>query len=229
MEFLPKQWLGALLAGLGIFSVCIGAVTHHRAKEAESWPIASGVVTKATIITSQSRRRSKSTRRKTRHLPEIQFIYSVGNVQIMHKQLYFSNSSPAQVIKKYPKGSKVAVTYNPQDVNDSFIEPPELSNSFVMYGLGGFLFAVGSSLLMAPLLWRTRKRRISEKSTSHDSSSGKPIEPSKPFQPARVQSRPVTIGDVSALIGQDVRELMLDGWTDRQIQLLVDQKLADRQ
>ncbi len=225
MEYLIKNWLGIALIGLGVFAISIGLATAKRVNDSANWPSTPGEITKSMIVTKQRRRRRS--RPTTQHLPEIQFEYTVGSSKLMHKQLYFSNQSPAQVVKKYPKGSNVVVKYNPNDINDSFLEPPELANSYVMYGMGAFLVLLGVSFLAAAVLFRNsnHKGAISENTAKLQTGDQKTkVNPTD----RKHRTRPETIGDISAVIGHDVRELKLDGWSDQQIQELMDEKLAGR-
>ena len=53
--------------------------------------------------------------------------------------------------------------------------------------------------------------------------------PTKPPTKRPPTKRPATIGEISGVIGCDVRELIIDGWTWDQVNELVDRKMAEQQ
>lgn len=213
MNYLAKNWLAICLLFTGIAVTALGLVNRQRAIESVDWPTVPGVVTKSTIVTKTKRRRSRRQGPRKVHLPEIEYSYTVGNTQLQHKQMYFQEGSAAQVIKKYPSGSEVVVTYNPDDLNDSFLEPPSMESNAVVCGLGTFFILIGVAMLVLP--------RILQKPQVKS-----PMPVAGPQ--SNESSHPVTINAISHLIGIDVRELIVRGWTDRQIDELVDQILADQ-
>ncbi len=202
IDLLAKHWLSILLTALGLFAITIGTVNQQRVAASKNWPSVSGTVTKASIVTTKRRRRARSNRIRTKQLPEIQFSYQVADVEISNRQRYFAESSPARVIRKYPVGSTVSVTYDPSNQSDSFIEPPTPSN--VPTGMGALLLTVAGAMTLVPKFVRKAKQ-----------------------EPPR--KRPNTIGEISSVIGQDVRELKISGWTDQQISALITKKLAESQ
>lgn len=140
--------LGILIVGMTIIVFAI--VIQQRATESADWPTAVGSVTKSTIITKTIPRRTRSTRPSTRQLAEIEYRYSVDATQLRHKQIYFVKLSVGQALKKYPLGAIVNVTYNPDDVNDSFLEPPDPESSTVVIALGSL--CILTSIVMLAFL-----------------------------------------------------------------------------
>lgn len=217
MNYFAKNWLAFSMLVAGLAVTTLGLTNRKRAIESADWPSVPGLVTKSTIVTKTKRRRSQRQGPRQVHLPEIEYSYTVGNTQLQHKQIYFSDDSAARIVKKYPKGQAVTVTYNPKDVNDSFLEPPSLQTNAVVCGLGTFFAFIGIAMLVVPKLLHKP-----------------PVQPPTPIeietnQSAEDKHHPVTIGEISQLLGRDVRELITNGWTDTQIENLIDQKLAEFQ
>lgn len=198
MDIVLNNWLAIMLTVLGLFSITVGVVNQQRVTASTQWPSVSGIVTKSSIVTTRRPRRGRSNRARTKKLPEIQFNYQVDDKQLSNRQRYFADQSVAQVVKKYPVGSTVPVTYDPDKQSDSFIEPPTPSS--VPAGMGILLLAVAAGMVLVA-------RRDTPK-------------------PAKA---PTTIGEISSLIGQDVRELKISGWTDQQVSKLIEKKLAESQ
>ena len=220
MEFPLRNWLGIGFLCGGVFVSSLSFSSSETATDSANWPRVLGEITETKIIAKPGRQRLRKTQPTFDYLPTVEFKYRVGNSQLLHRQIHFPELTPAQIVKKYPTGAQVVVTYDPDDVNDSFLEPPTMQTSDTLNGAGVLLLAVGSCILILPAFIRALGFAESSIEESDPAMEPRPLT-------AVCESRPTTIGDISAVIGRDVRELKLSGWSDRQIQELIDQKLAN--
>ena len=156
MDYLLGKWLAFVLLTMGVFVLVVGWGNSSRVQNSADWPSVSGVVLESKIITKQRRRNPKGTAPlRTVHLPEIHYQYSISGTKLLDKQTYFVDQSPARVVKKYPRDAEVMVTYNPSDLNDSFLESPEKSTSYPLYCFGGMLVLIAMAMLLGPIWFCT--------------------------------------------------------------------------
>lgn len=147
MSFFAKHWFSFFLIALGVFAASIGVMNSRRLADSADWPSTQGVVEKSLIVT-KTRRRSGRTR--TYHKPKVQFRYIVDGKLLTNDQFRFEDQSAAQVMKKYPSGTSVTVTYDPNKPEDSFVERP--AESSVPQGMGTMLMMLGTAFLVTPSL-----------------------------------------------------------------------------
>lgn len=147
MSFLARHWFSFFLIGLGVFTLTVGVMNSRRVADSADWPSTSGVVENSHIVT-KTRRRSGRTR--TYHKPKVQFRYVVAGKLLTNDQFAFADASAARVVKKYPSGTNVSVTFDPDRPEDSFIEAPVETS--VPYGMGTTMMLLGTAFLVMPRL-----------------------------------------------------------------------------
>ncbi len=217
MKTIPQHWFPAILIGLGILILVFGIKNRMLALVSADWPQVHGNITDVQIVKKTSRRRMRSAR-QTSYQTEISFAYSVGQKEHESKQLMFEDSrSAAQIAKQYPVGSTAIVMYNPDTPSDSFLEPPSPSTTFGLFVFGIIFLTSG----IVCLCFERLKKPNTD--ANHVQPTLRPVSNSE-----RANERPSTIGDISAVIGRDVRELIIEGWTQQEVQNLVTKKLAER-
>jgi hypothetical protein len=153
------NFIGGLIIG-PIFLV-VGAVVAFyfgkpivdNAKASLKWPTVEGRVTVSTV----ERKRSSDS---TTYAANVGYDYEVDGEKRMGDTVWFggnfssSNSGLArETVDKYPAGSQVRVYYNPEDPDQSVLEPGAFWTTYMVYGIGLLLFGIGL-LVTGGFVWK---------------------------------------------------------------------------
>jgi hypothetical protein len=153
------NFIGGLIIG-PIFLV-VGAVVAFyfgkpivdNAKASLKWPTVEGRVTVSTV----ERKRSSDS---TTYAANVGYEYEVDGQKQLGDTVWFggnfssSNSGLArETVDKYPAGSQVQVYYNPEDPNQSVLEPGAFWTTYMVYGIGLLFFGIGL-LATGAFVWK---------------------------------------------------------------------------
>ncbi len=105
------------------------------------WPKATGSVTSSEVVSTTQHRNGHS---ETVYLPSINYTYSVNGVELRGDKISFrtrfEGETLAQItVARYPIGSNVAVSYDPDDPATSVLEPGADRTNWIPIGFGGFV------------------------------------------------------------------------------------------
>lgn len=133
---------GVIFVGLGVFITNNGFTELQRAKQSETWPSVSGVITKSELVVTKKKRTGKKRRRnKTSYKPKIEYSYQVENKQYSNNQLSFSGyrsdkSGVEATVNFYPVTKVIDVFYNPTNPQESVLEKGASKLNYVLIGAG---------------------------------------------------------------------------------------------
>jgi hypothetical protein len=149
--------LATLLAGAFTVAVLVSTARQHRAS---SFATTEGVVTASEI---QARPRGGTPREEQRleFEPRISFSYRVGGRDYVSSAFRYDRrvtrhrGRAAQVVARYPVGSRVTVHYDPRDPADAILEPGTTAAHRWLVGLSapmlvGVVGAWGAALRRSP-------------------------------------------------------------------------------
>lgn len=110
---------------LGIGLIILAIVQRNKAKAAEAWPTAPGVILSSGLSRHDSYDTDTGT--STSFKPEVQYQYNVMGQNFTGDKLSFGNVSysyniAAKKIAPYPQGTQVLVHYDPADPSKSVLE-----------------------------------------------------------------------------------------------------------
>lgn len=118
----------------------------------ESWPAVDGQIITSTITSSY---RSGSSREK--HIPVVEFEYSVEGKSFRGDRIRFATSiysdykSAEVVTKRYSVGRTVPVFYDPEDASNSVLEPGKSGSRWYLIGIGIVIAAFAGKMLVTRL------------------------------------------------------------------------------
>jgi hypothetical protein len=139
--------------------------------ESETWPIADGVIIASradTNISSEPSSRGVSFTDRA----DIAYQYTVDNQKMAGSAIsfsYFYSSSndeeTSKFVRKYPRGKKVAVHYDPMDPHRAVLEPGIGWSNFILLAIGASLAFVGA---LPHLLRYAKQKRNSQHGMPQD-------------------------------------------------------------
>ncbi len=126
-----------MLFSAGVYSVHYSWTSLQDARASLDWPTAEG-----TIVVS---RRS----RPDPNAPpgRIEYVYTVDDVAYSSDVVLFGQGYTFDNFHRYPVGTTVTVTYDPDDVTNAVLEPGEFNNFAPFYFGGGVLLFCGCVVL----------------------------------------------------------------------------------
>jgi hypothetical protein len=143
---------GILLAGGLALFYFIGKPTLDEAIASKTWPKVKGVIT-------ISRVDSRVKKGKTTYSSHVEYEYSLNDQETFYGHRiwigqYSSNnqSEHKKNVAKYPSGAQVDVYYNPKSPESSVLEPGAVYSSYIAFGIGLGIAAIGGLLLIAPVI-----------------------------------------------------------------------------
>ena len=149
-----NSFFGSLITGI-IFSIIgyfiafnFGTPIIDNAKSSVSWPTTQGII-------QESRVENHIRNKKKVYNSYVKYTYSVDNKNYTSSTVYFgdnhhsTNSNGAyKIVKRYPKGTKVTVSYDPKIHQKSVLEPGAKANSYMVFAIGLIFLGFGLMLLV---------------------------------------------------------------------------------
>ncbi len=144
--------LGLLIMPLfliaGIFLARHGSKVLDNAKQSIAWPTTQGVIVNSEVVRERNRNSSSSGSSVT-YTADVMFefqldgqTYSSNNVSF--GQYSSSSASDARkIVRAYPANSRVTVYYNPDNPDESVLEPGVSAGSYMILGMGILFSAIG--------------------------------------------------------------------------------------
>lgn len=129
-----------------IFLFVFGGVTAlggikliNNARESLYWPKAEGIITQSFMDRDRHRR----------HYANIKYSFTVNGQKITGFQISAKemNKSSEELLKEYPVGKKVTVYYDPDNPENSLLEPGYSWQSYQAFVLGIIIILVGIGVL----------------------------------------------------------------------------------
>ena len=148
----------------GSFLIPAGYKELKNAQESLNWPITDGVIISSEIKESQGDN-------STTYEANVRYKYAVGEKHYLSDQVSFgqygsSDPEHAQsIVRRYEKGQKVSVHFNPAHPDQSALEPGATWSSYMLLGMGAVFFGAGaisavSFGIVAPQLRRRRTEAL---------------------------------------------------------------------
>lgn len=142
--------VGLVFTAMGyLVAFVIGKPILDNAKESLDWPTTQGVVQEAKV------ERASGGRGGIRYSPFIEYVYSVGKKQYTADKVYFGDEEPSkdkegveEIVRRYPKGSRVTVSYNPDLPDEAVLEPGARWRSYFFFLFGLPFLAAGLIVLL---------------------------------------------------------------------------------
>ena len=158
----------ACFVGVGALIVAASYKPVASAKEASNWPTTSAIITQSTVerITTKQKKSDGSNRMEDRitFRPSIMFEYSVDGIEHTGTTLSFSQRTysttedAASLLKGYTVGSATPVHYNPDNPQESVVQPA---------GEPSYLFTYFGTLIIAASAWWIVKPFLKELKDTH--------------------------------------------------------------
>jgi hypothetical protein len=150
-----KAIFSAVFLIAGLACVIANLVQRKRAKEAEAWPTALGVV----IASGMQEQRSYDSESGTsiNYKPVVTYTYTIMGQTFTGEQLSFGNmnydrSTAAKKIAPYPQGSQVMVHYDPDNPLNAVLETKAAGSIlFLIIGILFMLIGVLSVFFLPPM------------------------------------------------------------------------------
>ena len=137
-KFLPRLILVAALVFMGAAFFVLGIKDHRLGKESVSWPSVQGTLTSESL--SNRKKRAK-----------IFYQYEVNKVIYKNYRVNFQDdrASKKRIRDRYNPGDKLTVFYNPDDPEQSVLEPGATMTTLLIKIFGGiFCFLLAGVFLM---------------------------------------------------------------------------------
>ncbi len=139
----------SLFAFVGVIIFIFGVYDYKNAQASKDWPFVEGKIVSSAVYKSYSNK-------KYMYEAKISFTYYLNNTPHTGNKVSFNDykasySSRAEdVVSRYPQGSVVRVYYNPQNPNESVLEPGLGFGSFFIVIVGVIFAFIGTTLLFFP-------------------------------------------------------------------------------
>ncbi len=146
--------LALLVGGLGIFLMVMGMLSLQQGKEARSWKVIAGRITKSALEEKRVDTSHEDGMQRTEvgYLPVVEYQYKVEGeiltgyrINFVEKQ--YTQKAGKKALDKYPFGAVVQVHYDPENPNEAVLETGTIVSSLV-FMLGG-LVLVGAGVAIA--------------------------------------------------------------------------------
>jgi hypothetical protein len=137
-----KAALFMLLLAVGIAMTGWGVLVVREALDSRSWPTVEG-----TVIVSETRHvpARESADRRSSYQPEVAVEYEVDGQTLICDRLTFTTISfdramlVRELLRPYPVGKKVSVSYDPDDPARSVLDPRLRFTAFLLPAVGAML------------------------------------------------------------------------------------------
>lgn len=148
-----------------IFLIPTGYKELKNAQDSLNWPTTDGVIILSEIKEDSNEEGSITYRANVR------YEYTVGEKSYSSDQVSFgqySSSDPEHaqsIVRRYKKGQKLSVHFNPSHPNESALEPGATWPSYMLLGMGAVFFGTGAIIavyfgIVAPQMRRKRTEAI---------------------------------------------------------------------
>lgn len=145
---------GLIFAGVGYaFAFHWGIPLLEKARASETWPVTSGVVETATVVSSTDGDGD------TMYEADIVYRYAVlgrdyrgSDVEVGGQVRSSSRKHALRVVNRYQPGDAVDVHYNPDDPADAILEPGATPGGHLVYWIGLAFLAFGALIASATLV-----------------------------------------------------------------------------
>ena len=156
MPLRKKPLIGVLLFG-GVFVYLAFEVIRHETgnlrggSASQNWPTVDGQIISSTIETKHTSGDS------TRYYTVVEFEYSVDGTSFQGDRVYFGmqptthRSTAEDISRRYSVGRIVPVFYDPEDAQNSVLEPGTSSQSWMGIGVGILFVLFAGRMLFARL------------------------------------------------------------------------------
>ena len=145
--------IGAILAAVGWFTAfSLGKPLRDRAATSIDWPTADGRITRSELERFRERG-------QTMYSADVAYEYALDGKTFGGNRVWFGDdarsSDPTawrRAVDRYPVGSGVKVYYDPDDPQESVLEPGLTWAGSVIYLLGLGFLALGAVIVLSALL-----------------------------------------------------------------------------
>jgi len=145
--------IGAILAAVGWFTAfSLGKPLRDRAAASIDWPTADGRITRSELERFRERG-------QTMYSADVAYEYALDGKTFGGNRVWFGDdarsSDPTawrRAVERYPVGSGVKVHYDPDDPQESVLEPGLTWAGSVIYFLGLGFLALGGVIVLSALL-----------------------------------------------------------------------------
>ena len=147
-------YLGIFVALIGLVGMLWGGLAHRSARAAvaaaERWPSAPGK-----ILATEPQRRGGSSGRNQYYVPLVRYSYVVNGREREGSRLRFGYTSARSrggaeaMLAPYPVGAEVKVRYDPDNPDQSVLEPGKTSANMLFLAIAcAFLFLGGAAIVV---------------------------------------------------------------------------------
>ena len=139
--------------GLGLFLLAVNQ--GKKARAAEAWPTAAGVILSSGLEENRSYDQEEQ-RTEITYEPCVQYQYSLMGQLYQGNSLSFGKASydfrtASKKIAAYPQGAQVVVHYDPADPNKAVLETKS-AGGIILYLLGSLFMLIGLAIPIGQLL-----------------------------------------------------------------------------
>lgn len=132
-----------LLLGAGL--IVLAFVQRAKAKKAEEWPVAPGVILNSGL--SEHRSHDSDGSSSISYRPEVQYQYSIMGQKYTGNRIFFGNASydyntANRKIAPYPQGTQVNVHYDPANPSNAVLET-KASGNWILILIGIVFLVIG--------------------------------------------------------------------------------------
>ena len=137
------------LVGLGMSF--LGYRLIRKARESANWPSTPGTIESSTVDVERERERDSEgdVHYETKYIPNIVYQYQVNGMDYAGDRISFSGGSSSnrtrayRITNQYPEGAEVAVHYDPEDPQESVLQPGATWKTYIVLVMGVVFSLVG--------------------------------------------------------------------------------------
>ena len=130
------------IGAVGLMLILYGQLKLNESRASVRWPVAPG-----TIVTSKVT--SHTDEDGVTYSADLEYMYMVGDVKHYSDVVVLGGHeySARGVVTRYPVGTNVSVSYNPENVSRAVLEPGVESHAYQSIGMMLFFGSLGMALL----------------------------------------------------------------------------------
>jgi len=145
------RWVfGGFFALIGLTIIAVATVTMITASDSRAWPQVDGTM----VVSEVESRRSTDRATSTIYTPKVAYRYEVAAQE--HEGTRFellergeaTRSAIEAKLDRFPKGARVAVSYNPDDPAESVLKPGAPDAMGIPFALGLVALLVGGGIVL---------------------------------------------------------------------------------
>lgn len=149
----PERALPIVILGaMALMVIAVARAAIKQAQAAQAWPAVEGEIESADVESFRVLDLRNSFRMSRVFRPAIVYRYRVGGVDLRGSRLHFASrlysGAPGyaqRVVERYPRGSRVAVYYNPDNAAESVLQP-QVKHLWIAWTVAGVLAAAALAL-----------------------------------------------------------------------------------